>query len=274
MTQISIIGLGWIGLPLAQLLLEKGHTVVGSTTTAEKQVKIKELGVEAIQFALVPFPQGKAFQKLFTSEVLVINIPPKSRNTDGKLYLEQMKYLRTMVEQAGIQKIIFVSSTGVYPSHTRTEPYLEDEEVTEGTTGNITLLKGEKSFTDWNELTLVRFGGLMGDDRIPGKYFAGKENVAGHTRVNYIHKRDAVRMLAWIIENELWGQTYNGVAPIHSLRKDIYSRNVFDLGFEPPKSYQNPIKDENRLISGDKILKTGFEFEFPNPLDFPYSKNI
>ncbi|RAI95041.1 NAD-dependent epimerase/dehydratase family protein [Algoriphagus yeomjeoni] len=272
MNQISIIGLGWIGLPLAQYLQKNGHAVIGSTTSADKQEKIKDLGVEAIQFALVPFPQGKAFQKLFTSEVLVINIPPKSRTTDGKFYLEQMKYLRTMVDQAGIEKIIFVSSTGVYPNDSRTESYLEAEEVTEANTGNITLLKGEKTFKDANELTIVRFGGLMGDDRIPGKYVAGKENVAGHTRVNYIHKSDAVRMLAWIIEKELWGKIYNGVAPIHSLRKDIYERNVLDLGFEPPKSYENALEGDTRLISGRKILETGFEFEYPDPIDFPYTK--
>lgn len=272
MTQISIIGLGWIGLPLAQLLQERGHKVVGSTTSADKQAKLKELGVEAIEFALVPFPQGKGFQKLFTSEVLVINIPPKSRSTDGKFYLEQMKYLRTMVDQAGIKKIIFVSSTGVYPDHVRAEAYLEDEELTSETTGNVTLLKGEKTFKSTKELTIVRFGGLLGDDRIPGKYVAGIENVAGHTRVNYIHRIDAVKMLAWIIENGLWGEIYNGVAPIHSLRKDIYDRNVLDLGFEPPKSYQNASDSDDRIISGDKILYTDFEFEYPDPIDFPYFK--
>ncbi|MEB2774749.1 epimerase [Algoriphagus sp. D3-2-R+10] len=274
MNKISIIGLGWIGLPLAQLLQKKGHTVVGSTTSAENQAKIIGLGVEAIQFALVPFPQGKGFQKLFTSEVLVINIPPKSRSTDGKVYLEQLKFLRSMVDQSSIQKIIFVSSTGVYPDLARREAYKEDEEITPKTTGNITLLKGEAAFKNWKELTIVRFGGLMGDDRIPGKYAAGRANVAGHTRVNFIYRNDAARMLAWIIEKELWGETYNGVAPIHSLRKDIYERNVFDLGFEPPKSYQNTSESDDRLVSGSKILSTGFEFDFPDPVDFPYSKEI
>lgn len=272
MTKVSIIGLGWIGLPLAQLLQEKGHTVVGSTTTAEKQAKILELGVEAIEFALVPFPQGKAFQKLFKSEVLVINVPPRTRSTDGKLFLEQLKFLRSMVDQSGTQKIIFVSSTGIYPDQPKKEPYLEEEEIDLETTGNITLFKGEEVFRDFKELTVVRFGGLLGDDRIPGKYVAGRENVAGHTRVNFIYRNDAASLLAWIIENELWNETYNGVAPVHALRRDVYEQNVRELGFEPPRSYQNASENDDRLISGEKILSTGFEFEYPNPLDFPYSK--
>lgn len=274
MTKISIIGLGWIGLPLAQLLQKSGHAVVGSTTSVEKQVKLKAQGIDAIKFSLVPFPEGNGFQKLFASEVLVINIPPRSRTTDGKFYLEQLKFLRSMVDQSAIQKIIFVSSTGIYPDHKRIESFTEAEKITSETTGSITQLKGERTFKGFEELTIVRFGGLLGDDRIPGKYVAGRENVNGNTRVNFIYRNDAARILAWIIDKELWNETYNGVAPAHSLRKDIYERNVLDLGLEAPKSYVNAKEGVDRLISCAKILATGFEFDFPNPLDFPYSKGV
>ncbi|REG77567.1 NAD-dependent epimerase/dehydratase family protein [Algoriphagus antarcticus] len=274
MTKISIIGLGWIGQPLAHLLQNNGHAVVGSTTSVEKQTKLVNQGLEAFQFELIPFPQGKGFQELFTSEVLVINIPPRSRTTNGEMYLEQLKFLRSMVDQSKIQKVIFVSSTGVYPDQNQEEAYTEAEQITPKTTGNITLLKGETSFMGCKELTIVRFGGLLGDDRIPGKYVAGREDVNGNTRVNFIYRNDAARMLSWIIENELWNEIYNGVAPIHSLRKDIYERNVVELGLEAPKSYSNPPEGFDRLVSGEKILKSGFTFDYPNPLNFPYSKEV
>ena len=274
MTKISIIGLGWIGLPLAHLIQNGGDTVVGSTTSADKQAMLKRQGVDAIQFALVPFPQGKGFQELFTSEIMVINIPPKSRTVSGDFYLEQIKFLRSMVDQSAVKKVIFVSSTGVYPKVERKDPYTETEHLDKQLVGNETIYKSEMLFSeDRNfDLTIVRFGGLMGDDRIPGKYVAGRENVAGHTRVNYIFRNDAARMLAWIIEKDLWNETYNGVAPTHALRKDVYEQNVLDLGFEPPKSYQMTSEGDDRLVSGAKILSTGFEFDFPNPLDFPYHK--
>lgn len=38
--KIAIIGLGYVGLPLARLFLEKGHTVIGVDTD---QSKIKQL---------------------------------------------------------------------------------------------------------------------------------------------------------------------------------------------------------------------------------------
>ncbi|PZX58422.1 nucleoside-diphosphate-sugar epimerase [Algoriphagus ratkowskyi] len=271
MTKISIIGLGWIGLPLAQLLQKSGQDVVGSTTSAQKLEKLKDQGVEAIHFSLVPFPQGLSFQKLFKSEVLVINIPPRTRSTDGKLYLEQLKFLRSIVDQSDIQKIIFVSSTGVYPNLNQEVAYSEEELITTQTAGNIIQLKGEDSFKGDKALTIVRFGGLLGDDRIPGKYVAGRENVNSNNRVNYIYRNDAVRMLAWIIEKELWNEVYNGVAHLHPTRKEVYERNVLDLGLEPPKSYLKVSEGKDRLVSGNKIMKTGFEFDYPNPLDFPYS---
>ncbi|WP_439489298.1 NAD-dependent epimerase/dehydratase family protein [Algoriphagus sp.] len=269
--KVSIIGLGWIGLPLARLLQEDGYKVVGSTTSSNKVAKLKEEGINALHFSLMPFPQGKGFQELFSSEVLVVNIPPRSKSTDGRFYLEQLKFLQSMVEQSGIQKVIFVSSTGVYPEVAHDEAYREDDVVTEENTGNIIQFKGEGTFRGLKDLTIVRFGGLLGDNRIPGKYVAGKEGVAGHTRVNFIYRNDAARLLHWIIKKELWNETFNGIAPIHTLRKDIYEKNAVDLGLQPPASYA-PVKEEvNRLISGDKICQTGFRFDFPDPLDFPYS---
>ncbi|WP_111316189.1 Rossmann-fold NAD(P)-binding domain-containing protein [Algoriphagus chordae] len=275
MSKISIIGLGWIGLPLAKILCAN-HTVCGSTTTAEKAESLQKEGINAIQFALVPFPQGKGFQELFTAEVLVVNIPPRTRTSSGELFLEQIKFLRSMVDNSSIKKVLFVSSTGVYPEANRKEAYTETDFLDKSLTGNETIFKSELMFEkDRNfDLTIVRFGGLLGDERIPGKYVAGRENVKGHSRVNFIYRNDAARMLAWIIEQNLWNEVYNGVAPIHSVRKDVYERNALDLGFEPPRSYENASEGVDRLVSGAKILDSGFEFEFPDPLDFPYSKEV
>lgn len=274
MKKVSIIGLGWIGLPLAHSMKSHGVEVVGSTTSAEKQSRIQSEGIPVVQFEMIPFPQGKGFQLLFQAEVLVVTIPPRSRTQGADFYLEQLKFLRSMIDQSPIKKVIFVSSTGIYPEAPNEEEYTEVFPLSLENCGNSMLLKAEEMMEKDRDfdLTIVRFGGLMGGDRIPGKYFAGKENVAGHTRVNFIHRNDAVGMLAWIIEKGIWNEVYNGVAPIHSLRKDIYERNHQDLGFPLPASYQQATQGQDRLISGKKILKSGFQFEFPDPLDFKYEK--
>lgn len=272
MKTISIIGLGWIGEPLGVHLLEKSWKVRGSTTSSEKQEKLAKKGIESVRFSLSPHPEGVGFNALFQSEVLVVNIPPRTRSGNGAFHLEQIKYLRGLIANSPIQKVIFVSSTGVYPEVTSDEKYSEDFTLSLENTGNDTLFRAEQLMNkDRNfDLTIIRFGGLLGDDRIPGKYFSRKENVAGHTRVNFIHRNDAVRMLTWVIEHELWNETFNGVAPVHPLRKEIYEKNAAELGIAPPSSYQNEAEGNDRLIDSEKILATGFRFEFPDPLDFSY----
>lgn len=272
MRTISIIGLGWIGEPLGFFLRERGFRVLGSTTSLEKAEKLKSDGLEAIRFSLNPHPEGNGFHALFLAEILVVNIPPRTRSGNGEFHLEQIKYLRGLLSNSSVKKVIFVSSTGVYPEVISAEKYAEDFPLSLENTGNGTIFLAEQLMDrDRNyELTTVRFGGLLGDDRIPGKYFSGKENVAGHTRVNFIHRRDAVRILAWVMERELWNQTFNGVAPNHPLRKEIYEKNAAELGIARPASYQNEPEGNDRLIDSSKILETGFEFEFPDPLDFSY----
>lgn len=272
MKTISIIGFGWIGEPLGLHLSERGRKVQGSTTTPEKQEKLSQKGLHAIRFSFNPHPEGIGFNTLFQSEVLVVNIPPRTRSGNGAFHLEQIKYLKSLIDNSPIQKVIFVSSTGIYPEEPSAEKYSENFPLSQENTGNETIFRVEQLMgKDRNfDLTIVRFGGLMGDDRIPGKYFSGKENVAGHTRVNFIHRNDAVQMLTWVIENGLWNQTFNGVAPIHPLRREIYEKNAKDLGIAPPASYQIEAEGRDRLIDSSKILKSGFQFEFPNPLDFSY----
>ena len=272
MKTISIIGLGWIGEPLAFYLQEKGMNVIGSTTSVEKQEKLTQKGIQAVRFSLNPHPEGVGFNALFHAEILVVNIPPRSRSGNGAFHLEQIKYLRSLIDNSAIRKVIFVSSTGVYPEVTSAGKYGEDFQISVENAGNNTIFRAEQLMEKGRkyDLTILRFGGLLGDDRVPGKYFSGKEHVAGHTRVNFIHRKDAVRMLAWVIENELWNETFNGVAPIHPLRRDIYEKNTLDLGIAPPASYQNEPEGNDRLIDSGKIIRTEFEFEFPDPLGFDY----
>lgn len=273
MKTISIIGLGWIGEPLAFYLQEKGMNVIGSTTSVEKQSKLSQKGIQAVRFSLNPHPEGVGFNALFHAEILVVNIPPRSRSGNGAFHLEQIKYLRSLIDNSAIRKVIFVSSTGVYPEVTSAGKYGEDFQISVENAGNNTIFRAEQLMEKGRkyDLTILRFGGLLGDDRVPGKYFSGKEHVAGHTRVNFIHRKDAVRMLAWVMEKELWNETFNGVAPIHPLRREIYEKNALDLGIAPPASYQNEPEGNDRLIDSGKIIKTGFEFDYPDPLGFRYS---
>jgi nucleoside-diphosphate-sugar epimerase len=274
MKKVSIIGLGWLGEAAGLLLQKQGYRVIGSSTRPEKVELLRKKGLDAIHFALDPDPKVTGYSRLFDSEILVVTLPPRSRQGDGELYLQQLASLLALVANSAVKQVIFISSTGIYPNESKAVPYTEEEEISLSNAGNAILYRAEALMgtSSTYDLTVLRMGGLMGEDRIPGTYFSGKEQVIGHTRVNFIHQVDAVGMIAWVINQGLWDQTFNGVAPEHPLRREVYLHNAKALGIPLPASFQVAAdEDGGRLISSEKILSTGFTFEFPDPLTFSYA---
>jgi nucleoside-diphosphate-sugar epimerase len=274
MKKVSIIGLGWLGEATGLLLQSLGYQVLGSSTRPEKVETLRKRGLDAIHFALSPDPEGTGYQRLFDSEILVVTLPPRSRQGDGKLYLQQLSFLRELIAGSSVKQLIFISSTGIYPNESKSSPYTEAEPINASNAGNPVLYEAEALMETPStyQLTVLRMGGLMGADRIPGTYFSGKEQVVGHTRVNFIHQADAAGMISWVIDQGLWNQTFNGVAPEHPFRREVYAKNSSTLGILPPASYQEAADEkEGRWISSEKVRATGFTFNFPNPLDFTYA---
>lgn len=271
--RISIIGIGWLGLPLAESLYSHGFQVLGSTTSLEKKHTLERKGIDTVLFKLDPHPMGLGFQKLFETDILIITIPPRSKHQTAEFYLEQLKYLRNLLINSTTKKVIFISSTGVYPKESISANYQEQEIITLSNSGNPTLLQAEAlfQFNDSFESTIIRFGGLMGAGRIPINYFSGKEEVDGESRVNYIHQEDAVRMIEWVISTNLWNRLFNGVAPIHSKKREVLEASALKLAVDPPKSYQNNENITQRLIDPSAILETGFTFNFPEPANFTWT---
>ena len=277
MKKVSIIGLGWLGEAAGLLLQRQGHLVLGSSTRPEKVELLREKGLDVVHFALDPDPKGIAYHRLFDSEILIVTLPPRSRHGDGEAYLQQLASLRTLVANSAVKQVIFISSTGIYPNENKEVPYTEEDQLTESNAGNSILYRAEQLMKESPSyaLTILRMGGLMGADRIPGSYFSGKEEVVGHSRVNFIHQLDAARMIAWVLDQGLWNQTFNGVAPEHPLRREVYAKNASALGILPPVSYLEAADEKvGRWISSEKISATGFSFDFPNPLDFSYSPRL
>jgi nucleoside-diphosphate-sugar epimerase len=268
--RISIIGLGWLGEPLAKILKAEGFQISGSTSSQEKKERLQESGFEVARLSFIPHPQGVGFHKLFDTDILFINIPPRTRTLPSTHHPEQIKFVKEMAVQAGVKKIIYISATSVYPDQNRIAR--ETDILTEENTGNPALYRAEHILSNNRnyDLTIVRFGGLLGVDRIPGRYFSGKENVVGDTPVNYIHRDDACEMIRWLIKKDLWNEVFNGVAPEHPWRKEVYEKNASEMGFIPPIDYAPEGSKEWKEISAEKILRTGFSFQYPNPLDFSY----
>jgi nucleoside-diphosphate-sugar epimerase len=267
MDKVSIIGCGWLGLPLAKFLIQKGFPVKGSVTTESKFNQLVSLGIKP--FLINLFEDFKADEDIFDSNVLVVTLPPSQKKQSEQRYLESLDFL--VSKTSADTKLIFTSSTSIYKS-SNTE--LKEDAIKEIEDSDYPLLfNAEKIFMNSGRpSTVVRFGGLTGYDRILIKYFAGKKDLAfGNEPVNLIHRDDAVQVLFEIIRQQKWNKVFNACAPKHPLKKEFYTFLAETYSYEKPyftdPSEPNPFK----IINPDKlILELSYQFIFEDPYRFTY----
>jgi nucleoside-diphosphate-sugar epimerase len=263
---ISILGCGWLGLPLGKYLVKNGHSVKGSTTSESKIALLSEIGIEPFLLKFSPQIEGNNINLFLNSAVLIICIPPRAGKYGDDFHVQQIESLLGYLPSSTIKSIIYTSSTSVYPDLNR--EVNEEDEVIE----NHALIKVENLLKNLPQnVTILRCGGLMGEERIPAKYFAGKTINTGKIPVNYVHQEDVIQIITMILAQGFWNETFNVVSPEHPIRKEIYLKNCEELGFQKP-IFEEPSEEiPFKIISPQKlILQTGYEFLYANPLDFKY----
>jgi nucleoside-diphosphate-sugar epimerase len=259
MSQISILGCGWLGLPLAKSLLEKGYLVQGSTTSIEKISILKSEGITPYIVSLSAVEvsdETKTSIELFlnNSEILIIDIPPKLRGDSKENFVGKIQTLVPFIEQSPIKKVLFVSSTSVYSDDnaTITEEFKPNPDSESGRQLLATekMLQSNSNF----KTTVVRFGGLIGHDRHPIKFLAGRKNIENpNAPINMIHQEDCIGIIEAVLNTSSWNETFNAVAPFHPSRKEYYTQKAIAFGLPLPEF------DESKPSIGKLILSTKIE---------------
>jgi len=268
---ISILGCGWLGLPLAEALVNAGKRVKGSTTSPAKLDLLQQKGITPYLVDLqAEEPDKTILAGLLETDVLVISIPPRLRADGGTAYLAQLQTLIKAMLDSPIRKVLFISSTSVYNDLNQIVTETDDM-LTKPSDPGYTLLQAERLFQEREEwlTTIVRFAGLVGEDRSPGRFMAGKTDVPnGDAPVNLIHRDDCVTILKRIIEQEKWGQVYNACSDEHPMRRDFYPPAALALGLQPPTFIE---MDEThfKIISSQKLKDDlPYVFQHPDPMRF------
>lgn len=260
MTKISILGCGWLGFPLAKALLKKGISINGSTTSEDKLPILKEAGINSFLVNVESEGISESIDLfLAESEILIIDIPPKLRasqslSTPSEMaFVNKIKNLIPFIEKSTIKNVLFVSSTSVYGDDNDfiTEETILNPETESGKQLHLAenLLLENQNF----ETTILRFGGLIGEDRHPVKFLAGKENIENpDAPINLIHQNDCIGIIEAILNLSKWNELFNAVAPYHPTRAEYYTQKAVEKNLSLPKfsSQQSNIK---KVISSEKI---------------------
>nr|WP_293834035.1 SDR family oxidoreductase [uncultured Arsenicibacter sp.] len=271
MQTVSILGCGWLGLPLAKLLIEEGYLVKGSTTTPEKLPVLQQAGIDAHLLQLNPEPVGE-LAALLDTDILIVDIPPRAGKFGDDFHPEQIRRLAQAVRRSTVNQVLYISSTSVYPELNR--EVTEADVVLPAESAAPALVTAEQTWLDQSGdrmVTVLRCGGLMGYERIPGKYVAGKTVTTGDVPVNYIHRDDAAGIIAALLRKQLTG-TYNVVAPLHPTRREVYEQSCRDLHFAMPVFAEPTENAPFKVVSNQKLTnKLLYTYKYANPLNFFYS---
>jgi len=270
--RVSILGCGWLGLPLGRRLVESGFLVKGSTTDPGKLPLLDAAGIEPFLLLLDPEIQGDLPSKFFQTDILLINIPPGRGREDVEAYHPgQIRALIPAIIETRIPFVIYVSSTSVYPNVGGI--VREEDAGSPPTASGRALLEAESLLQSHAEFatTVVRFGGLIGGDRHPARFLAGKSNVAdADAPVNLIHQEDCLRILTRLIEGGPRRDVFNACADAHPTRRDFYTHEArkFQL---PVPLFSNARTSPSKIVNSEKLKRTlNYQFVYPDPSDaFP-----
>ncbi|MBK3517846.1 NAD(P)-binding domain-containing protein [Carboxylicivirga marina] len=263
---ISIIGCGWFGLPLAKFMIDKGWTVKGSTTSENKFDHLKQIGILP---CLLDVARPETFKNdFFKSDYILINIPPTKVMRQVSVYWPLIK----VIEKEGAQKVIFISSTSVYPSN---NSIVYEEDTERMGDGVNQLLDIERAFQKAAfECAIIRFAGLVGGERYPGRFFTPERVVDGGSQViNLIHLDDCIQIVEQLLKQDAFNNVFNGVADTHPQKKEFYTLAA-QLNNKPaPKFSQANVP--YKIISNEKVKRhLNIIFKHPDLIEMLHNNEL
>jgi nucleoside-diphosphate-sugar epimerase len=266
--QISIIGCGWFGLPLGKRLKNEGFIVKGSTTSLDKLDAILQEGI--LPFIIKTSPEGISGdinKFLDESDTIVINIPPSFRKNPQKDFVAQIKHLLNAIELSPVKNVLLISSTSVYEDESGM-PEIFCDTIPNGKSYSAKqLIAVESLFKNHSQFntTIVRFAGLIGEDRHPCKQLSGKSNVPNpKAPVNLIHLEDCVNICSDIIKNRVFGLTFNAAFNQHPTKSDYYTNKCKAQNLVPPSF--NFLEESKGKIINSSFLVHKLKYKFTKPI--------
>lgn len=254
---ISILGCGWLGLPLAGHLHAMGFRVYGSHHSAKGKEELKRWDIRPFKVDINQ-PE-KATALFFKSKTLIITVPPSKGGREE--YAHNLEKVLKRAKESGCENVVFTSSTAVYGE----SDYIQDEQspVIEFTSRGHGLMAAETAIRNlYPNATTLRLGGLIGPNRHPGRFLAGKQDIVGSgIPVNFLTLEDGVRIIAELVSSRKFGKTYNLVCPSHPTKEEYYKLAAKNLDLPGPHFDPKRDREGYKLISGDRITsETGIEY--------------
>jgi nucleoside-diphosphate-sugar epimerase len=267
--QIAVVGCGWLGKPLALSLQKDGHNIVATSRSALACDKLTEYGFKAVKFQLGDCLEDVSLTPIFQSQLLILNIPVGRKQPLNIQFTQQIESFLQQSKARNVTQVIFISTTSVYGDNCST--------VTQTTPSNPQTISArinlevEKLVSLYFPIqsTVLRPAGLVGHDRHPARYLAGRSNLSnGQQRVNLIHQYDVIQAIRQVVQQNIWQQMLLLCAEDHPTRADYYTWAAQQLALEPPEFSPQQVSTNGKLVDARNSLKLlGITLKYPSPYD-------
>ncbi|HFC6236385.1 TPA: SDR family oxidoreductase [Neisseria meningitidis] len=224
---ISITGLGYLGLPLAQKFYQHGSRVAAikrSLTSDDINLPIHldtfDLGsTDAFQTALWRHHADKP--------VWFFLLPPSSLTH----YADTVKQWAELARACNVQHLIFTSSTSVYGDTARECDETATPDPQTESARQILAAEQHLLDSDISNIDILRLGGLYCAERHPVSRLVQKQNIPGGNRpINIVHRNIAVESLFQTAFNPGGRRLKNIIEPRHPTRREFYTEEAAKLG--------------------------------------------
>ena len=245
------MGSGWLGLPLAERFAARGYRVKTSTTSASRLPALEAVPSEP--YLVDIGSPDDSIDDFLRSTTLIVNIT--SKDIDG------FEWLVGRIEDSNIEAVLFVSSTSVYPADSGVVSEADGAESPDHPLVVIeNLFRHSRAFRS----TIVRFGGLIGAGRHPGRFFRGGKPVRdADACVNLIHFDDCIDIIDRIVTDKVWGETFNACADTHPSKREFYTQAA-TLAAMPVPVFEDGSDGSFKSVDNGK-LKRMLDYRFRHP---------
>ena len=234
----AILGLGYLGLPLAQKLYEHGSRVAAvkrSLTSDDINLPIHLDTIDLNQdsaFQSANLARDTSFWRHHADKPVWFCLLPPSSLTH---YADTVKQWAELARACNVRHLIFTSSTSVYGDKVREC----DETATSDpqTESAHQILAAEQYLLDSGvpNIDILRLGGLYCAERHPVSLLVQKQNIPGGNQpVNIVHRDIAVETLFQTALKPNGKRLKNIIEPRHPTRREFYTEEAAKLGLPAP----------------------------------------
>jgi len=263
-----IVGCGYVGLPLALLLQERGDEVAGWVRSEASAAELAEKGVDRIVIGNVAEEIGwSGADEKFDAIVHCASSGGGGAAAYREVYLEGVRQMNRHQSQA---RRIFVSSTSVYGQSDG--GWVDENSPAQPASETSRILREAEEEALKAGGIVVRAAGIYGPGRAAlfEKFRRGDATMEGDgTRwVNSIHQADIVGALLRLLDVGELGQVYHAADDTPVMLRDYYAWCSEKLGKPmPPAGERDPNRKRgltNKRVANRKLREAGWVPRFPS----------